>query len=123
MFLGYTQPICTHTISVQSSKPSHAYPIIRLPREFHDLAGSKAEICQTTHQGKLAFLVTVDKKVDNSCLLKPQLDVKARLSAIESQITELKSLILQNENHYLPENRKQKAEGEIRTRVVASTGP
>jgi hypothetical protein len=30
------QPLCMHKISVQSSKPSHAYPIIRLPREFHE---------------------------------------------------------------------------------------
>jgi hypothetical protein len=28
------QPICTCTIGVQSRKPSHAYPVIRLPREF-----------------------------------------------------------------------------------------
>ncbi|MGZ7111915.1 MAG: hypothetical protein ACXVI1_10190 [Halobacteriota archaeon] len=53
------QPICTHTISVQSSKPSHAYPIIRLPREFRELAGSKAEIYQTVHEGSVAFFVKV----------------------------------------------------------------
>jgi len=51
------QPICTHTISVQSSKQSHAYPIIRLPREFHRLAGAAATIYETTHNGALAFLV------------------------------------------------------------------
>ncbi len=53
------QPICTHTISVQSAKPSHAYPIIRLPRAFRDVVGSKAAIYQTVHDGKLAFLVKV----------------------------------------------------------------
>ncbi|MGB9371408.1 MAG: hypothetical protein WCB79_05730 [Halobacteriota archaeon] len=53
------QPICTHTISVQSAKPSHAYPIIRLPRAFCALAGSKAVIYQTVHDGKLAFLVKI----------------------------------------------------------------
>ncbi|MGZ4942562.1 MAG: hypothetical protein ACXV5P_09780 [Halobacteriota archaeon] len=53
------QPICTHTISLQSAKASHAYPIIRLPRAFRGLAGSKAEIYQTVHDGKLAFLVKV----------------------------------------------------------------
>jgi hypothetical protein len=51
------QPICTHKISVQSSKPSHAYPIIRLPREFRRLAGAAATIYKTTHNGTLAFLV------------------------------------------------------------------
>jgi len=46
-----------HKISVQSSKPSHAYPIIRLPREFRRLAGTAAQIYKTTHNGALAFLV------------------------------------------------------------------
>jgi hypothetical protein len=51
------QPICTHTIGVQSAKPSHSYPIIRLPREFRRLAGAVATIYATTHNGALAFLV------------------------------------------------------------------
>ncbi len=49
------QRICAHTISIQSAKPSHAYPINWLPRAFRDLAGSKAAIYQTVHDGKLAF--------------------------------------------------------------------
>ena len=59
------QPICTHTISVQSSKPSHAYPIIRLPREFRGLAGAAATIYQTVHDGALAFLVVVNDHQDH----------------------------------------------------------
>jgi hypothetical protein len=46
-----------------------------------------------------------------------------RLSAIESQIADLRSLIFQCGSESDAENRKSKAEGEIRTRVVASTGP
>jgi len=53
------QPICTHKISIQSSKPSHAYPIIRLPREFRELAGASAEIYQTSYEGGIAFLVKI----------------------------------------------------------------
>jgi len=57
-FLLSMQPICMHKISVQSSKPSHAYPIIRLPREYRKkLAGKIATIYKTTHDGSLAFLV------------------------------------------------------------------
>jgi len=56
------QPICTHKISVQSAKPSHAYPIIRLPREFRRLAGAAATIYKTTHNGALAFLVVPNRK-------------------------------------------------------------
>ena len=54
------KPICTHTISVQSSKQSHAYQIIRLPREFSRLAGASATIYQTVHDGAQAFLVVVN---------------------------------------------------------------
>ena len=50
-------PICTHTISVQSAKPSHAYPIIRLPRAFRRLVGAAATIYETMHNGALASLV------------------------------------------------------------------
>jgi hypothetical protein len=53
------QPICTHKISIQSSKPSHAYPIIRLPREFRELAGTSAEIYQTSYDDGIAFLVKI----------------------------------------------------------------
>ena len=64
------QPICTHKISVQSSKPSHAYPIIRLPCEFRRLAGSAATIYKTTNNGALAFLVVHNEL--NSQLVVPK---------------------------------------------------
>ena len=82
---GSMQPICTHTISVQSAKPSHSYPIIRQPREFRKLAESKADIYQTTHEGKLAFLVAVDREVDNCCATSDSIDVENRLSSLESK--------------------------------------
>ncbi len=83
-----TQPISTHTISVQSAKPSHAYPIIRLPRAFHALAGSKAAIYQTVHDGKLAFLVTVldhpeEKLKTGSNNQKKSIKGGAKLSSLE----------------------------------------
>jgi hypothetical protein len=53
------QPICTHKIGLHSSKLSHAYPIIRLPREFRGLVGSSVDIYQTVHEGAVAFLVKV----------------------------------------------------------------
>jgi hypothetical protein len=66
------QPICTHKISIQSSKSSHAYPIIRLPREFRRLAGAAATIYETTYHGALAFLVVPCRKRKNG--LKSDLD-------------------------------------------------
>jgi len=72
-FYGVMQPLCMHKISVQSSKKSHAYPIIRLPREFRRLAGAKATIYKTTHNGALAFLVVPNSLVrDNSQLVVPK---------------------------------------------------
>jgi len=56
------QPICTHTISLQSAKPSHAYPIIRLPRKFNNLAGAKGTVLQTVYKGALAFLVVISDR-------------------------------------------------------------
>jgi hypothetical protein len=66
--------------------------------------------------------VTVDKSVDKFCAKKDGTDIELRLKSLESEIKDLKSLLLLNESDNLAENRKQKAEGEIRTRVVASTG-
>jgi hypothetical protein len=70
------KPICTHTISVQSSKPSHAYPIIR-PREFSGLVGAAATIYQTVHDGAQAFLVVVNTQQDHK--LKMGSESKKRL--------------------------------------------
>ncbi|MGZ4868973.1 MAG: hypothetical protein ACXV2F_01215 [Halobacteriota archaeon] len=60
------QPICTHKIGVHSKKKSHAYPVIRLPREFRRLVGAAATIFETTHNGALAFLVVPHHKPKRS---------------------------------------------------------
>jgi len=52
--LHHMQQICTHKMGSHSSKPSHAYPVIRLPREFKTLAGQIAHVYQTQNDGKLA---------------------------------------------------------------------
>jgi hypothetical protein len=102
------QPICTHTISVQSSKPSHSYPIIRLPRKFRELVGSKADIYQTMHDGKLAFLVAVDKEVDNCCLQSLEKDVEFRLSALETKIKSLEDELIADHELFCSKNEKDK---------------
>jgi hypothetical protein len=48
--------------------------------------------------------------------------VKKRLNSLESQIKDLKRSLFSKEATRCDEKRKSKAEGEIRTRVVASTG-
>jgi len=56
----------------QSAQPSHAYPIIRLPRKFRRLAGSAATIYETTHNGALAFLAIPHR--NRRCGLQSDLD-------------------------------------------------
>ncbi|MGZ7131459.1 MAG: hypothetical protein ACXVIX_09970 [Halobacteriota archaeon] len=99
------------------------YPIIRLPREFRELAGSTAKIYQAMYEGKLAFLVATDHKVGNGCTTFDETQDETRLSALEYEIRDLKKLILQGGSYTADKTKKQRAEGEIRTRVVASTVP
>ena len=117
------QPICTNKIGTHSSNPSHKYPIIRLPREFKDLIGKLTTIYQTEYAGALAFVITIGESVGTICANLEQEETAKRVDALESEIKYLKSLLLLNESHFKLNKRKSKAEGEIRTRVVASTGP
>jgi hypothetical protein len=116
-----------------SARKGIRYPQLRLPQQCADVIGHTADIFETESEGKRAFLIVTDQAVPNGDsvlkqseeVLKPvqKNDANARLSALESEIKDLQSLLLLNESDNLAENRKQKAEGEIRTRVVASTGP
>ena len=116
-----------------SAKKGKIYPQIRLPPHLADTIGEIADVFETERNGKSAFLLVTAKSVlDNDKVLQPddkvvkpdaKIDNDRRFAALESQISELKSLLLLNESDSPLEKRKQKAEGEIRTRVVASTGP
>jgi hypothetical protein len=117
------QPICTNKIGTHNSNPSHKYPVIRLPREFQDLIGKTATIYQTEHAGELAFVITIGESVGTICANLEQDETAKRVDVLESQIKELKSALFPKEGSLEHKIRKTKAEGEIRTRVVASTGP
>jgi hypothetical protein len=117
------QPICTHKIGAHSATPSHAYPVIRLPREFKGLIGKTANIYKTELGGEPAFAITVGDHVGKFCANLEQNQMTKRLNRLESEISELKSFLLSNEANSSNENRKSKAEGETRTCVVASAGP
>ncbi|MGZ7111022.1 MAG: hypothetical protein ACXVIU_06690 [Halobacteriota archaeon] len=108
------QLLCTHKIGVHSATPSHAYPVIRLPREFKALAGETARIYQTEHDSNLAFVITVDKPVDKVCANQGRSQVEARLSALEKELSELKSSLLLNESDSL---QKTKNDGLGRIRI------
>jgi hypothetical protein len=55
--------IFTTKISLQSSNPKYAYPIIRLPRDLRGLAGETVSIYQAELDGVSRFFVV--PKVDN----------------------------------------------------------
>jgi hypothetical protein len=54
--------------------------IIRLPRDFKALAGETAHIYETEQECKLAFLVTVDKKVGKVCANLNKSQMKSRFA-------------------------------------------
>jgi hypothetical protein len=63
------QPICTHTINVQKCEVVARVPYNQVTGEYRELIGSEADIYQTVHDGRVAFLVVADKKVDNCCAI------------------------------------------------------
>ncbi len=63
---SYLRMRFVHTIGLRSKKPSHAYPFIRLPREYSKLIGAKATIFETAHNGDLALLVVPHREHEKS---------------------------------------------------------
>jgi hypothetical protein len=114
------------------AKADTIYPLIRLPKRFADEIGKTAEIFETEHNDKHGLFITFDEAAVPPEVIQPSAKViqlnsseriKNRLQELESEIKELQSIIILNECDSLHGNQKSKAEGEIRTRVVASTGP
>ncbi len=110
-----------------SAKAGVVYPLIRLPKGYADQIGKVAEIFETQHHDRRALLVTFDDEAEDAESEIAQPDspngVESRLSSLEFEISQLKQALLQKESSFEHKKRKSKAEGEIRTRVVASTGP
>jgi hypothetical protein len=73
--------------------------------------------------GTCIAFITVGDPVGKFCANSQCGDPEKRLSALESEIRSLKSLLFSKESSFKHKIRKNKAEGEIRTRVVAPTGP
>ena len=87
------------------------------------MIGKNAIICQTEHAGELAFFITIGESAGTICANLEQDETAKHVYALESEIKELNSALFPKEVSLELKIRKPKAEGEIRTRVVASTGP
>jgi hypothetical protein len=100
------EPIGKSKIGKLSAK-GNDYPQLRLPQRYVDTVGEVADVFETEHEGKQAFLIVTEHGVPKEdTVLKPSEEVlkpveeteaESRLSAIESQIAELKSLLLENQ--------------------------
>ncbi len=95
-------------------KPNVSYPLLRLPQAFNEFIGETTHIFETDHDGKQAFLIVLDKNNDqaeqvSSQVMQPIMqpeanvthkrsedNVENRLSKLESEIREIKELILRN---------------------------
>jgi hypothetical protein len=103
-----------------NAKAGVVYPLIRLPKTCADEIGKVAEIFEAEHNNRRALLITFNDRDGRSEVIQPgskviQLlpkviqpdglnNVESRLSALESQIAELKSLLLENENQKAPQS-------------------
>ncbi|MGZ4865362.1 MAG: hypothetical protein ACXVIL_11070, partial [Halobacteriota archaeon] len=113
------QHIGTSKIGKLSAK-GITYPQLRLPPEYSDVIGQIADIIETEHRSKRAFLVVPN----NSTVLKPSTGVLKTegenqdnyyLSELKSAIATIQSALLPNEDASLHKKRKNDGPGRIRT--------
>jgi hypothetical protein len=100
-----------------TAKKGKIYPQIRLPPRLTDTIGEIADVFETERNGKRAFLlVTKQSVLHNDTVLQPnkkvvkpngEIDNDHRFEALESQISELKSLLLLNEGDSLHKNKNE----------------
>jgi hypothetical protein len=108
-----------------SAKKGKIYPQIRLPPHLVDTIGETTDVFETERNGKRAFLIVTKQNVlDSDTVLQPnekvvklndEIDTDQRFKVLESQIKELKSLLLLNESASFHETDKKGGPTEIRT--------
>ena len=107
------EPIGKSKIGKLSAK-GNDYPQLRLPQRYVNTVGEVADVFETEHEGKQAFLIVTEHGVPkDDTVLKPSEEVlkpveeteaESRLSALESQIAELKTLLLTTQNQKAPQS-------------------
>ena len=106
------QRIGKSKVTKLNAKAGAVYPLIRLPKTCANEIGKVAEIFETQHDNRRALLVTFNDGAGPSEVIQPdskviQLlpkviqpeglnSVESRFSELESEISQLKSLLLEN---------------------------
>ena len=115
-----------------ASKPNVIYPQMRLPQDCRGVVGATANVYEISHLGKKAFLFVIKGQEtviagQASKVLQPdpkvlqlsaEVSVEDRLLELESQITEIKSLLLAKETdcpHSIEKEDEPNGLGRIRT--------
>ncbi len=105
------------------AKTEIIYPLIRLPKAFADEIGKTAEIYKIENDGCRSLLISFPRSLDSKEVIQPspkviqpehkviqlfcQNHVEERLLKLESEIKELKSLLLLNEGSHFHRNKNQ----------------
>ncbi|MGZ4928199.1 MAG: hypothetical protein ACXV76_07955 [Halobacteriota archaeon] len=109
-------------IEQKRSKPTIAYPLIRLPKIFAKVIGTPVTVYQTQCKGRTAFVVILDDQEGDlseggvgqlgSEVGQPRhkKDLQSRLSALESEIKDIKLLLSQKNSEPATKNKKQAPE-------------
>ena len=91
------------------------YPLLRLPQECGDTIGASAHLYEMQVEGQQVFLAVLGDD-DEADLIQKMYNiiqndsddmVKSRLSTLESEIKELKSLLILNECNSIHKNEKE----------------
>ncbi len=95
-------------IGKQHSKPTITYPIIRLPVQCSKAIGTSVQIYKSEYAGQSVFVIIPDNEKSenlnqevaqpNAKVVQPhhENDIESRISALESSIEGLKTLIFKN---------------------------
>ena len=88
-------------IGRHAPKPGFTYPTIRLPQDRADTIGETVTLYETSHGGKIAFLIVLDNAVSQTVAQLSSEDkvpntVQERLNELEKRIRDVEERFLAN---------------------------
>ncbi len=106
----YKQYIGTSKISKLTAKPNLTYPLIRLPQRYENVIGKAAHIYESSEEGQKSIILVFDeaesKEIENKeKVIQPiikqnaESDFSARISVLEEETKELRTLIEKESFH------------------------